>query len=297
MKLNSITMRNIRRWAALLSIIVGIASSAAAQTPTPTPTPPAPLATPTPTLERKFIRNILHDEIAIFTFPLHLNRHDSKWLIPLTLSTGALITTDPNTARALGNSPSRLRISNDISYLGTYGAGGTAAAFYLVGLATHNARARETGLLSGEALIDASIVGQVLKFAAQRPRPLDDEHRNGDFFEGGNSFPSGHALAAWSVATVIAYEYKDHALVQFGAYGLAAAVSVARYTGQNHFLSDVLVGSAIGYGVGRYVYKTHHDPNLDGGNGRRTRSKRFPMISPRYNGRARGSGITLAWNF
>ena len=42
----------------------------------------------------------------------------------------------------------------------------------------------------------------------------------------------------------------------------AAAVSVSRYTGRNHFLSDVLVGSALGYGIGRRQ-RQHHPRGLD----------------------------------
>src|SRR5439155_937905 len=65
-------------------------------------------------------------------------------------------------------------------------------------------------------------------------------------------------LAPITLATVIANEYHDHRAVEIAAYGLASAVSISRFTGHNHFLSDVLVGSALGYGIGRYVYKTHH---------------------------------------
>jgi membrane-associated phospholipid phosphatase len=88
--------------------------------------------------------------------------------------------------------------------------------------------------------------------------------------------------------------------VQVGAYGLAAAVSISRFTGRNHFLGDVLVGSAIGYGIGRYVYRTHHDPSLDSADGQtaqHTRSRLFPFIAPRYSRGAHTYGMTLAWDF
>jgi membrane-associated phospholipid phosphatase len=41
-------------------------------------------------------------------------------------------------------------------------------------------------------------------------------------------------------------------------YGLATAVSLTRVLGQQHFSSDVLVGSAVGWLVGRYVFRKHH---------------------------------------
>lgn len=109
--------------------------------------------------------------------------------------------------------------------------------------------------------------------------------------DGGASFPSGHATISWALASVIAHEYKDNRSVSFGAYGVAAIVSVSRFTGRNHFLSDVLVGSAIGYGIGRYVYRQHHNPNLDTSWGNPpnnnssglTGPKLFPLITPRYS--------------
>ena len=263
-----------------------------------------PQPTPTPSLEKKFLRNILNDQKAIWTAPFNLHRGDSKWLAPLGIATVALVATDRHTSGELfdlGNHQTRLRISKDFSRLGSvYATGGLAAAFYVVGRAKHNDRARETGLLAAEALIDSGIVVTALKTVSQRPRPPSD-HASGEFFDRGNSFPSGHAISAWSAATVIAQEYGKHRpLVRFGVYGLAAAVSLSRYTGTNHFLSDVVVGSALGYGIGRYVYHAHHDRSLDGDHGIRkkksiTQSKLFPEIAPLCSPRTRTYAATLSW--
>jgi len=285
----------------LLSVILIFTSNGLAQT---SPTRSA-LPKPTPGLEKKFLVNILDDQRAIWTSPFRLRGSDAKWLAPLGLSTVALIATDRRTSGELvenGDNLDRLRISRDISRFGSlYATAGAAGVIYLAGRATHNDHLRETGLLGAEALIDSSIVVTALKTASQRQRPPED-HSSGEFFEGGSSFPSGHAISAWSLATVIAQEYGHHRpLVQVGAYGLATAVSLSRYTGRNHFLSDVLVGSAMGYGIGRYVYHKHHDPALDARSGKQTnelaRSRLFPRIAPLYYPRAHVYGGTLAWNF
>ncbi|HKR02401.1 MAG TPA: phosphatase PAP2 family protein, partial [Pyrinomonadaceae bacterium] len=270
--------------------------------PQPSPTPQTK---PTPSLESRFFRNMLRDQRAIWTSPFHVRRDDAKWIIPFGLSAAALVATDRKTAGALdddNDSQPRLRISRDISQGGAlYTTGAVAATFYLVGRATKNARARETGLLGAEALINGEIVSNALKLASQRPRPRVDD-ASGEFFDGGRSFPSGHAVNAWSMATVIAYEYGQHRpLVRFGAYGLATVVSLSRYTGRNHFLSDVLVGSAIGYGIGRYVYRTHHDPSLDAVEGEtkhaENHSKLIPVTSPLFSRASRSYGLALVWNF
>lgn len=265
---------------------------------------PTPQPSPTPSLERRFLKNILRDQRVIWTAPFSVHRSDAKWMGPLAVSSAILFATDRRSAGKLeepGDHRSRLRISSDISQGGAfYTTGGVAATFYLVGRATHNARARETGLLSMEALVDSALVTTVLKTASQRPRPPVDD-ASGEFFDGGRSFPSGHAASAWSVATVIASEYGQHRpFVRFAAYGLAAAISMSRFTGQNHFLSDVLIGSAIGYGVGRYVYRTNHHISLDGGNSRpgksTTRSKLIPLVYPSYNRTDRAYGLGMQWH-
>lgn len=293
---------------ALMSFAAGAVgqTSSPASAPEQQPTPiasPEPSPSPSPSLEKNFFVNILHDQKAIWLSPLKVSRADAKWLAPLGLSTAALIATDRHTAGAMINNhnQTRLNISNAISQLGAgYTTGGVAAAFYLIGRAKGDARAKETGLLSGEALIDSAIVIEAAKLVSQRPRPHIDD-ASGEFFDIGTSFPSGHAVSAWSLATVIASEYgKKRPLLRFGIYGLATAVSVSRFTAEKHFLSDALVGSAVGYGIGRYVYRQHHDRSLDGSNGGITksikRSRWVPFVAPIYSRQTRTYGGVLAWS-
>jgi membrane-associated phospholipid phosphatase len=279
------------------AILFFAAFSARAQTPSSTPAP-TPEASKTPTLESQFFRNVLHDQVAIWTAPFHLHQRDARWLAPVGLGTVALIATDGRTGDEISESTRQLHASRIISYGGsTYGTAGVALTFYLFGRAKHDTRARETGLLGAEALLDSAIVVTTIKEITQRRRPGAARGR-GDFFDGGSSFPSGHSIEAWSLATVIANEYHDHRAVQIAAYSIAAAVSMSRYTGHNHFLSDVLVGSAMGYGIGRYVYHAHHrmTPDTDDPKGPR-HAKLWPSIAPEYNRRAHEYGATLAWSF
>jgi hypothetical protein len=273
---------------------------------------------PTPSQERRFLADIVRDQRAIWTSPFRLGRGDVKWLAPLGVSTLALMASDQETGE-LSNNPRRISESKDISEAGSiYSTSGVAAAFYLFGRATGNARARETGLLGGEALVDSAIVFIVLKNISQRPRPTSDG-AHAEFFDGGHSFPSGHATSAWALATVVANEYHDRRAVQVVAYGLASAVSVSRYTGRNHFLSDILVGSAIGYGVGRYVYKRHHDSALDASGADTSQegeeesngadiagacviresehSRLVPFVTPSFSRARREYGMALSWSF
>ena len=126
-----------------------------------------------------------------------------------------------------------------------------------------DAHARETGILSGEALADSVVLDQVTKIIFRRERPLYN-NAAGDFFSSkpgsNNSFPSSHSMLAWTVAGVTAGEYPSK-WVQLGAYSLATSVSLMRVLGQEHFPTDVLVGGAAGWLIGHYVFEKHsaHD--------------------------------------
>ena len=268
----------------LFAVFLSTASSARAQTPTPSP----------PSLEREFFKNILEDQKAIWTAPLSLHRADAKWMIPAGVGAMALFTTDRITGDEIAESDGQVKASRFISHAGSvYGISAVATAFYLVGRKTNDARARETGILTAEALIDSLIVSGALKEITQRARPAAGRERS-EFFDGGNSFPSGHSTQAWAAATVIANEYHDKKLVQVAAYGIASAVSVARVTGQKHYISDVLVGSVAGLAIGQYVYRTHHR-ELSDLTPPETTESRWPTIVPHYN--RRGYGIGLTWSF
>jgi hypothetical protein len=252
---------------------------------------------PTPTLEREFFKNILSDQRAIWTAPFHLERSDMKWAVPAGVGFMALITTDRITGDEMLEADRQVKASNAISYAGSiYGLGAVAGTFYLVGRKKNNYRARETGLLSAEAMINSIIVEGALKGITQRARPLDG-HERSEFFDGGSSFPSGHSTQAWAVATVIAHEYKDRPAVQIAAYGIASAVSVARFTGHKHYLSDVLAGSAMGFGIGKFVYHAHHRESLTEDDNSEMVKSGWPLIAPQFNRQARQYGVALTWNF
>ena len=246
--------------------------------------------TPTPSLEHEFFKNILRDQKAIWTAPTRLQRRDAKWVIPGSIGFMALVTTDRISGDEIGEFNRQVHASRIISNAGSiYGLAAVSGAFYLFGRKKNDDRARETGLLSAEAMVNSVIVAGALKGITRRARPAGGVERS-EFFDGGSSFPSGHSTQAWAVATVIANEYHDHRSVQIAAYGTAAAVSVARFTGQKHYLSDVVVGSALGYAIGKYVYNTHHRNPL-------TSDLWHPMITPQFNRQVHRYGLSLSWTF
>ena len=208
-------------------------------------------------------KHFLFDQKGMWTSPAKIRIPDATWLVPLGGFAAGLLVTDSDSSRHLNNAPSTLHHYQQVSNYGVGAMAGVGGGLYLLGLATHNEHQRETGFLSGEAAVDSLVAVEALKYMTRRERPLVD-NANGSFWSGGDSFPSEHAAAAWSIAGVIAHEYPGP-LPKLAAYGAASAISAARVTGKKHFPSDVLVGSAIGWLVGQYVYRTHHSPELVGG--------------------------------
>src|SRR5689334_21595999 len=113
----------------------------------------------------------------------------------------------------------------------------------------------DTGKKGFQATLYSQAEMQTMKFITNRNRPGDGS--NGHFWTGGSSFPSGHAMEAWALAKVISDEYSNKPLVKIGMYSFATAVSLSRITGQKHYPSDVLVGSALGYMIGKFVMRDH----------------------------------------
>ena len=203
---------------------------------------------------------ILKDQIPIWTSPVRIRPHDLVWLLPLGAATGITLATDTDAMRDLSRDPA---FNKDCVNASNYPLGGQIAMpaiLFGIGVAKNNTHAKETGILSGEALADAVIVEQISKIILRRERPLYN-NAAGDFFApnvGTNgSFPSSHSMLAWSVAGVMAGEYPSR-WVPVGVYSTATGVSLMRVLGQEHFPTDVLVGGAAGWLIGDYVFRKHN---------------------------------------
>src|SRR6202790_1988836 len=210
-----------------------------------------------------FLKNLVSDQKAIWTSPSRLRWADASWLFPLAAATGGFLATDRSAPPALSSDPKKLNRYTSFSNYGVYSLIGAGGGLYVWGKLSHDDHKRETGLLAGEAAINSFAVDTTFKYAFGRQRPNQGDGL-GKFFEHGVSFPSDHSAVAWSIASVIAHEYPGP-LTRVAVYGLATAVSASRVMGKQHFPSDVVVGAAIGWLIGRQVYRAHHATELGGG--------------------------------
>jgi membrane-associated phospholipid phosphatase len=223
----------------------------------------APAAPP----KHSFARGFLKDEGRIWAAPFRRSTYDSRTLkygLSFLALTGALIASDHKTADLLPNTFDQSIWSGRVSQIGAaYTLAGFSGATYLFGKATGDKHAAEAGLLALEAIGHTQLVVFGMKKITRRERPLANGNHGG-FWQGGDSFPSGHSASVFATATVFSYEYRDHAAVPIAAYSVAALVSASRLSARKHWVSDIFVGSAVGFLLGRYVYRSHHDPTLPG---------------------------------
>jgi membrane-associated phospholipid phosphatase len=105
-----------------------------------------------------------------------------------------------------------------------------------------------------EAAAFGGITTEVMKFAAGRSRPSESLSAN-DWRKGGSSFPSLHATAAFAIGTVFAESGPDDYrwVRRVVGYGIAAGTAYARLHDNQHWLSDVVAGSAIGIYSGAFT--------------------------------------------
>lgn len=240
----------------ILFICSGVWAQTAAQLPqAPEPSePPCRLST-----LKVCVKDVAQDEVGIVVSPLRAPAGELLWLLPFGAATGAAVHYDTKAIQELGVDPTRERHFNTYSdYAGLYGPFAAAGAGYALGSLRHDDYLTETAVLSAEAMADAGILNQGLKYALDRENPQLDNARGGLWPHGPKdwpnspSMPSEHTMNVWAFAHVVAGQYNGIATKAL-VYSLATSVSAARVMARQHFPSDVVVGSTLGWLVGGYV--------------------------------------------
>ncbi len=210
------------------------------------------------------VPNILCDQKAIWLFPARLG-NDHNWIPALAVAsaTAGLFTVDPIEGRYFHQTSTfngfNALFTSNATVLGSIIA---PASLYAAGLVWKDTKMQHTALLAGEAVANAEIVTTVLKDIDKRVRPITFTRGSnywdswfeskGSILRGDGSFPSGHTIAAFSIATVVAHRYRAHRWVPYAAYGMAALVGFSRLSLSAHFASDVFMGAALGYSISRF---------------------------------------------
>ena len=208
---------------------------------------------------------------------------DTNWLKAGALGTGLVLVSsmlDKSADRfAINHAQSSwLKTGNNIGNVVLPLAAFTGAA--AAALDSSDPVRSRTGYAAMEAGGTALLLGTGMKYVVGRARPtsgLGNSHFNlfgGSAKDGTDGFPSGHTIIVWSLLTPFAEEYKAPWL-----YGAAAITNLARVGSRNHWASDTVAGSLLGYGIGKIFWESSRAP-----------SSNYPRLG------VDGQGVTLTWN-
>jgi len=220
-------------------------------------------------------RTFLADEGAIWTSPLRMDGEDALTWGGVAVTTVAVMSADQPVARDTRRFRDDHAWVQAISPIATqfgqfYVPYGIAAAFCLEGIALRDDTSVDTGVLAAEAMLHSGIVVQVIKNVAGRSRPFVTSDRDKWYgptdifkryyrrgFSPFDSFPSGHTITAFTLATVIAG--RERPWVGVLAYSCAGLCGLSRLTQHDHWLSDVFVGGTLGVAIGKLELARHDD--------------------------------------
>ena len=216
----------------------------------------------------KEVTRYLSDSIAYVGAPLHWDREDIYKAAGSGVFIGGLIAADPTIYRRIqdGRSNFTNSVAAATTVFGAGGAWGTAGGLILVGLVSGSDGMRDMGRDSLETLVFATTINDIVfkpVFGRWRPYESDGQNKWSPFSKH-NSFPSGHATAAWSVASVVAMRAPGW-IIPTIAYGLATVVAFDRVNDQAHFMGDVVAGAIFATATGRFLVRRHlHEAHTAG---------------------------------
>ncbi len=205
------------------------------------------------------VKRTLEDQKELYRAPFKPSNF--KWDALVLGGTAALLATDRNIEKHIGNAHYTFyQATSDVAIAGL---GATLGGVWIWGIKGDHQHAKETGVLELETLVNTFLIYTPMQLLAARQRP-GEGNGNGDFWKHHNintSFPGGHAMFTFAMATVVSHEYPQK-WVQALAYSAATIVTVTRFMARDHWSSDMFAGSALGIGIGAHIFHAHCNPDL-----------------------------------
>jgi membrane-associated phospholipid phosphatase len=223
--------------------------------------PDAPAeAAPRQGLVKRSIHRIGADQKHLYLAPF--KPHNFKWDALVLVGTGAFLAADRHIENNISHS--NFTAYQTTSNIALAGLAGSLAGVYLYGFKPEHRHARETGELELETLVNTFLIYTPMQLIAGRQRP-DEGNGHGDFLKHhslNTSFPGGHAMFTWAMASVLADEYpKPWARVL--SYGAAFTVTFTRFMARDHWASDMFLGSALGIAIAESTFHSRCNPEFE----------------------------------
>jgi len=210
-------------------------------------------------LVKRSIRRIGQDQKFIFKGPFEA--HNLKWDFVILAGTGAFLAADRHIENNVSHA--HFTVYQAISDTALGGLAGSLLGIYIYGAKTEHHHARETGTLEVETLINTFIIYTPMQLIGGRQRP-DEGNNHGDFFKHhalNTSFPGGHAMFTWAMASVLADEYPKP-WARALSYGAAFTVTFTRFMARDHWSSDMFLGMGLGIAIAERTFHARCNPEL-----------------------------------
>jgi len=212
-----------------------------------------------PGLVKRSVIRIGQDQKRLYLAPFE--KHNLKWDAVVLVGTGALLAADRRIESNISHS--HFTLYQATSDIGIAGLAGSLGAIYIYGFKTEHRHARETGEIELETLVNTFLIYTPMQLIFGRQRP-GEGNGNGDFFKHhsiNTSFPGGHAMFTWAMASVLADEYpKPWARIL--SYGAAFTVTFTRFMARDHWASDMFIGTGLGLGIAENTFHARCNPEL-----------------------------------
>lgn len=219
-------------------------------------------------LNKSYIQKCFHDSKTIITSPIRWTAKDWTKFGIITSSLAATTFVDQPFANFSQKHRSKELDHFSTNFLEPFNDKYSLllmGGFMAQGLLAKNKKSISTGLLLFEGYTMTMILVRIPKYVSGRKRPDAWPSSSPSDWDGpfqGTSFPSGHTAAAFTVATVIANQYRDTPCVPVVAYSVASLVGVSRIYENRHWFSDVAAGAVIGTVIGNVVSRVSRESRL-----------------------------------
>lgn len=219
-----------------------------------------------------YLKSYWHSGLTVLGQPLHYDWKDWTAFAGIVTATTFAFVYDDEIYDFINNTFTNSQSNTISQYTDIFGEElfivPSIALTYAVGAIDKNTRLKNLSLATLQSFIFAEVASAGIKVLTCRERPQIQspnpvsapESRSQEWlgpfasFES-TSFVSGHATRAFALATTVAGFYPEKKWVGVVSYSLATATSLGRIISKEHWTSDVIVGAALGYFIGRGVVK------------------------------------------
>lgn len=219
-------------------------------------------------LSKSYLKSYWHSGLTVLGQPLHYDWRDWSVFGGIATATTLAFVYDDEIFNYIDKTFTNSQSNTISQYSDIYGEElfivPSIALTYGIGAIAKDTRLKNMSLATLQSFIFAEVASAGIKVLTCRERPdansqqptANSQSWLGPFatFES-TSFVSGHSTRAFALATTVAGFYPEKKWVGIVSYSLATMTSVGRVISKEHWTSDVIVGAALGYFIGRGVVK------------------------------------------